>query len=286
MKNQAVVGGYQSTKFFQGEKWLVLTGLLGFLLAGVCAIWVMLYGGPVAPNGDVSKAFSFNAALGIFLLSTAAIIPLSALGTRSKAFFRWSYIALALYSYAAETVQNFRGVDPRFVENGTPFDETVSFIFTFVALLLVLFYVFLAVQYFRRKSYSLSPKLVVSIRYAMIAVMLSFVAGIWISFNDGRVVGLQGNIIWLHGLGFHALQAVPFVAWISARKSHARFIHITGIAYLLGLVAIGWQTYLGHALLELSVFPILAAACFLIAFIPVLCLLLNKDRVKSYDIRN
>jgi hypothetical protein len=62
-------------KFFEGEKWMVLTGLLGFLIAEICAIWVMLYGGPVTPDGDVLKVVSFDAALGIFLLSTAAIIP-------------------------------------------------------------------------------------------------------------------------------------------------------------------------------------------------------------------
>lgn len=280
MKNQSL-DGHPPIKFFQGEKWLVLTGLLGFLLAGVCAIWVMLHGGFVAPKGDVSKAFSFNAALGVFLLSTAAIIPFSSLGKRSRAFFRWSYILLALYSYGAETMQNFRGVDPRFVRNGTPFDVAVGSIFTFVALLLVLFYGFLAVQYFRKKAYTLQPKLVMGIRYAMIAIMLSFAAGVWISFNTGRIVGQHGNIIWLHGVGFHALQAVPFVAWLCERKKHVyaschRFIHLTGIAYLIGLVAIGWQTFLGRAVLEWSVLPLLAACCFLVAFMPVVLLLSKK----------
>lgn len=284
--NPSVTKSHAAPPFFQGEKWLVYTGFLGFLLAALCAIWVMLYGGPVAPNGDVSKAFSFNAALGIFLLSTAAIIPLSALGTRSRAFFRWSYILLALYSYGAETVQNFRGVDPRFVKNGTPFDVAVGSIFTFVALLLVLFYVFIAIQFFRRKAYELRPELAVGIRYAMIAIMLSFAAGLWISFNDGRVVGQEGNIIWLHGIGFHALQAVPFVAWLAERKKHvptARtgFIHLAGIAYLLGLTAIGWQTYLGRAVLEMSVFPILAACCFLVAFFPIVLFLLQKNDAKK-----
>ncbi|TQK74217.1 hypothetical protein FB479_102860 [Brevibacillus sp. AG162] len=284
--NQSVMESHTAPPFFQGEKWLVYTGMLGFLLAAICAIWVMLHGGPVAPNGDVSKAFSFNAALGIFLLSTAAIIPLSALGTRSRAFFRWSYILLALYSYGAETVQNFRGVDPRFVKNGTPFDVAVGSIFTFVALLLVLFYVFIAIQFFRRKAYSLHPELAVGIRYAMIAIMLSFAAGLWISFNDGRVVGQQGNIIWLHGIGFHALQAVPFVAWLAERKKHVStgrtgFIHLTGIAYLLGLAAIGWQTYLGRAVMEMSVLPILAACCFLVAFIPIVYFLLQKNDAKK-----
>jgi hypothetical protein len=31
-----------SVKFFEGEKWTVLTGLLGLIIAGICAIWVML----------------------------------------------------------------------------------------------------------------------------------------------------------------------------------------------------------------------------------------------------
>ncbi|MGG1658573.1 hypothetical protein [Brevibacillus sp. NRS-1366] len=282
MKTPSVYAGHPAVRFFEGEKWLVITGLLGFLLAGICAIWVMLYGGVVEPKGDVSKAFSFNAALGLFLLSTAAIVPFSAMKTRSRAFFRWSYIALALYSYGAETMQNFRGVDPRFVKNGTPFDVAVGSIFTFVALLLVLFYVLFAASFFRRKAYLQSPELVVGIRYAMIAIMLSFTAGVWISFNQGRFVGLQGNIIWLHGLGFHALQAVPFVAWLSTRKRHLslgykRLIHVSGIAYLLGLVAVGWQTFLGHAILEWSVLPLLATCCFLIAFMPAVILLRQKD---------
>ncbi|MBD1381736.1 hypothetical protein [Metabacillus arenae] len=265
-------------KLFEGERWLVLTGLLGFLLAGICGVWVILYGGSVAPDGDVSKAFSFNAALGMFLLSTAAIIPLSAMGTKSKAIFRWSYIILALYSYFAETLQNFRGINPRFVKDGTTFDFAVSTGFTFVALLLVLFYLFLGIQFFRRKAYILRPELVLSIRYAMIAVMVSFAAGIWISINQGRFTGLHGNIIWLHGLGFHSLQAVPFVAWLTERKTllpsvRIRLIHLTGIAYLLGLVAIGWQTMLGYSILKWSVLPFIASCCFLISLAPMVIMI-------------
>jgi hypothetical protein len=259
-----------SVKFFEGEKWLVLTGLLGFLLAGICAVWVLLYGGHVSPDGNVSNAFSFNAALGIFLLSTAAIAPFSAMGVKGRAFFRWSYILLALYSYFAETVQNFRGVNPRFVKSGMPFDDMVGDIFTFVALFLILCYMFLGIQYFLKKAYMRRPVLVVGIRYAMIAVMFSFMAGIWISVNNGRIVGVHGNIIVLHGLGFHALQALPIVAWLSDRTSftanaRSRWTHLTGITYLLGLIAIGWQTYLGHSIFEWSVLSLLICCCFLIS---------------------
>lgn len=272
MRNHNIGETKPAVKFFEGEKWLVLTGLLGFLLAGVCALWIILYGGEVSPEGDLSKAFSFNAALGMFLLSTAAISPFSGMKAKSRAFFRWSYIILALYSYFAETVQNFRGVNPRFVQDGSAFDIGVGNGFAFVALLLVLYYLVLAIQYFRRKAYNLRPELVLGIRYAMIAIMLSFAAGIWISVNQGRLIGLHGNIIWLHGLGFHALQAVPLVAWLTERTSltptvRRRWIHLTGIAYLIGLLAIGWQTFLGNSIIEWSVLPILACGSFVIALV-------------------
>jgi hypothetical protein len=259
-----------SVAFFEGEKGLVLTGLLGFLLAGICAVWVLLYGGPVSPNGNVSHAFSFNAALGIFLLSTAAIVPFAGMGPRSKAFFRWSFIVLALYSYLAETVQNFRGANPRFVNGGSSFDVAVGSVFTFVALFLILFYLFLAIHFFRRKAYLHRPGLVTGIRYAMIAILFSFAAGIWISINQGRIVGAEGNIIVMHGLGFHALQAVPVVAWLTERTSftaraRSLWIHFTGITFLLGLIAIGWQTYLGRSIIDWSPLSLLVCACFLIS---------------------
>jgi hypothetical protein len=288
-KNKMVsVSPNVSVKFFEGEKWMVLTGLLGILLAGICAVWVILYGGPVAPDGDVLKAVSFDAALGIFLLSTAAIIPFAAMGAKSKKFFRRSIIILTLYCYFAETVQNFRGINPRFVENGTPFDNVVSALFTLVALLLVLNYLFFAVHFFRKKAYLQRAVLVVGIRYSMIAVMLSFAAGIWISVNEGRFTGLYGNIIWLHGLGFHALQAVPFVAWLTERKSHNKltrhtFIHLTGIAFIIGLVAIGWQTYLGYSIFHLSVMSLLAICSFLISLVPVV-IMLRQSKSTARDI--
>lgn len=220
----------------------------------------------VSPVGDVSKAFSFNAALGIFLLSTAAISPYSGLSQVSRTIFRWSYILLALYSYFAENVQNFRGIDPRFPSNGSGFDHIVSNTFAFVALFLVLFYLFFGLSYFRKKAYNLHPELVLGIRYSMIAVLLSMAGGVWISFLQSRYTGLDGNIIWLHSIGFHALQVIPVAALLAkyalSEQLRRRWIHLTGLIYLLGLIAVGWQTYLGLSVLELSLFPLLACASF------------------------
>lgn len=282
---RVLTGGQQrSLRFFEGEKYLVVTGLLGFVLAFFCATIAWVNGEVVAPEGNMLKAFSFNAALGLFLLSTAAIVPFSGMGSKNRIFFRWSYISLAMYSYFAETVQNYRGVNPRFVAGGTNYDVAVGSIFTFVAFLLILFYLYLAVPFFRAKAYRLRPALVLGIRYAICAIMLSFAAGIWISVNEGRSVGLGGNIIWLHGLGFHALQAVPFVAWLTERRAlrssvNHRLIHLTGIFYVLGLLVIGWQTLLGHSIFAWTVLPLLAAFCFLLAFVPVILLLRNTKQL-------
>ncbi|EST53625.1 membrane protein [Brevibacillus panacihumi W25] len=266
MRNQTEGNTIPHISYFQGERGLVLTGLLAFLLAGICAVWVLLYGASVGSEGDVSKAFSFNAALGIFLLSTAAISPFSGMSRISRTVFRWSYILLALYSYFAENVQNFRGVDPRFHSNGSPFDYVVSNTFAFVALLLVLFYLFFGLSFFRKKAYNLHPELVLGIRYSMIAVLLSMAGGVWISFLQSRYTGPDGNIIWLHGIGFHALQVIPVAALLAkhalSAQLRSRWIHLTGLLYLLGLIAVGWQTYLGLSVLELSLFPLLAWASF------------------------
>lgn len=266
-------------QLFRQEKWLTYTGLLGMLLAGVCAVWVMVNGAAVAPYGDVGKAFSFNAALGVFLLSTAVIMPYSGMSSRGKAIFRSVYIVLALYSYFAETVEHFRGMNPRFPRDGTAFDITVAAVFGVVAILLVLFYLWAAAQYFRRSVYQAHPEMAIAIRYAMAAVTLSFAAGIWIVVNQGSQVGTSGNLIWLHGLGFHALQLMPFMSWLSIYKAaddrllRHRLLHLTGICFLLGLAAIGWQTLLGLSILEWSVLLFIALLSFLVAVSPIALLL-------------
>lgn len=255
--------------WFKSEKWLVWTGILGFVLALLCGIGALVYGVEDTPGKGLAKAFSFNAALGVFLLSTAAISPLSGMGAKGRAVFRWSYIALALYSYFAETVQHARGVNPRFAQDGSLFDRIVANGFAFVALMLVVFYLYFAVQFFRNRSFALQPEAVTSIRYAMVAVLLSFAGGIWISLNGGRDFGADGNLIWFHGLGFHAVQALPFIAWLTTRSSmqtavKRTIIHVSGIAFLGGLLAIGWQTLQERTLAEWTLLPLAALAFFLV----------------------
>ncbi|MFB9325889.1 hypothetical protein ACFFSY_08105 [Paenibacillus aurantiacus] len=262
-------GNNAKATFFTGEKWLVGVGLLGFVLAAICGIWTLVSGAEVGAEGNMRNAFSFDGALGLFILSTAAVMPLAGMGGRMRAFFRWSYIVLALYSYAAETVQNARGINPRFTNSTEAFDAAVGNVFATVAMLLVVFYVVFATYFFRRRTYERHPELTLALRYTMAAVMISFGAGIWISLNLGRYVGAEGNIIWLHGLGFHALQAHPIIAWLTLRtpwsaRVRQGVVHTAGLSYGIGLLLMGWQTMIGHPVLEWSALPIAAGLCFLI----------------------
>jgi hypothetical protein len=60
-------------------------------------------------------------------------------------------------------------------------------------------------------------------------------------------------------------------------------IHASGIFYLLGLAAIGWQTYLGYSIFTWSLLPLFTACCFLIAASPVVLLLQMKTNLPSRD---
>ncbi|WP_420818547.1 hypothetical protein [Paenibacillus paeoniae] len=258
--------------WYKGEKWMLLTGLLGIVLALACGIGVLLLGTDESPGSGMAKAVSFNVALGIFLLSTAAVSPFSGMGRKSIAFFRWSYIALALFSYFAETVQHVRGVNPRFVTDGSDLDQAIADGFGIVAMLLAVFYLFFAAAFFRKRAYQLQPSIVLSVRYAMFAVMLSFIGGICISLNGGRFIGVEGNLIWFHGLGFHALQLLPMMAWLVVKSAvtarlQRKLIHIGGTAFIGGLLAIGLQTLLERSILEWSLLPLTALAFFVVTMV-------------------
>ena len=97
-------------------------------------------------------------------------------------------------------------------------------------------------------------------RYAFSTTMLSFGAGLWMSFGGGSTSG-AANILLLHAVGFHGLQAVPIVAlasgWAGLAASAARRdIHLAGLTWLGACMAIAMQTALGRPLLEASMLPV------------------------------
>ena len=80
-----------SVKLFEGERWLVITGILGFILAAGIAIFIFFQGRIILPEGNLGDAFSFNAAIGIFILSIAAILPFARLGSSEKEGYQMAF---------------------------------------------------------------------------------------------------------------------------------------------------------------------------------------------------
>jgi hypothetical protein len=274
-----------TVRLFEGERALVIAGLLGFILSAGIAIYMFFRGSIILPEGNVKDAFSFNAAIGMYILSIAAILPLTMLNTARRKALRWLFIFTSLYSYTIESVQNFRGISPRFSREGTVVDMVAGILFGVVSLVLVILALVLAVHFFRLNKSSQRPLLIMGIRYAFISVLAANIAGLWMILLQDRLTGGTGNVIVLHGIGFHALQTLILPALILERariieRLKRRLIHAGCIAWLLMIVMIGIQTALGHSVFELTPIPISAILFFLIWFGTVVaaCMLLIKNR--------
>lgn len=258
-----------SIKLFEGERGLVLTSIIGFILAGGIAVYLFFQGPIVLPEGNVGDAFSFNAAIGIFILSIAGILPLAKFETRKRRAIRWAFIICSLYSYGVETIQNFRGISPRFSRAGDVVDTISGILFGVVSLVLITLTVILAIRFLRMKAPLERPLLIVGIRYAFVSVLVSNLAGVWMILLQDRFTGDAGNIIVLHGIGFHALQTLIFPAWLVEKaqiseRLKKRLIHSGSMAWMLSILLIGIQTAIGRPVFELTILPILAGLFLLV----------------------
>jgi len=253
---------------FQEEKALVSVGLLGFVIALFCGMWVLFQGSFVFPEGDMSKAFSFNAALGIFLISTAAVLPLSGMRPKRRIVFRRTFVLLSLYAYVVETVQHFRGVNPRFSASEAVLDNVLGTGFALVALLMVISYGYMCAHFFRKGMTERRPELILGIRYAAVAIFFSFAAGFGMSALQSSMTGGEDDLLWVHGLGFHALQLLPIVGWLAERTTfptsvRRRLVHGAGLLFLCSLLLLGWQIARGESIFAWSALPIAAGASLL-----------------------
>lgn len=252
----------RSTGLFEGERVLVITGMVGFVLAFCIAIFIYFQGSVILPHGNIADAFSFNAAIGIFTLSIAAILPLANFGVRKRRQIRWLFIVAVLYAYSVETIQNFRGLNPRFSDEGTILDNVAGILFAIDSMLLVVLSLVLMIRFFRMKKPLVRPILIIGIRYAFLSVLIANLAGVWMILLQGRFTGDAGNLIVLHGMGFHSLQALIFPAWILDRvtllnKSNLSLIHYGSLAWLLSLILMSIHTAMGRTVFEPTLLPII-----------------------------
>lgn len=268
LKEASQIENEPSIKLFQGERALIITGLIGFLLSGGIAIFIFFNDPIIAPEGNMRDAFSFNAAIGMFILSIAAILPFAKFGARKRKVVRWLFIFASIYSYTIETLQNFRGINPRFSREGTVIDIVAGMLFGVISLVLVTLAIVLMIQFLRMKQPHARPLLIMGIRYAFLSVLAANIAGIWMILLQDRLTGGAGNLIVLHGVGFHALQTLILPAWLLEKAQiHEKYkkflIHTGSIAWMLMVLVLGIQTALGKPVFEITTFPIIACVLLL-----------------------
>jgi hypothetical protein len=144
-------------------------------------------------------------------------------------------------------------VDPRFPTSGAALDLLAAVLFGLLAVGSVVSFLVFAVALFRRPD----GPLLLGARYGAVGALVGHGTGLWMIWNGGSRFGEAGDILPLHALGFHALQAVPLVAllldWgrLPAPAAHW-WTHAAGCAWLGACAALAWQVALGRAALDPS----------------------------------
>jgi hypothetical protein len=248
---------------------ITLLGILGLVLAFGCAVVAAVHGLMIAPEGDLTKAISFDGAVGIYLLTIALFVPLARFTPSGLRKWTGWTVALMLYAFGLETIQILRGFDPRFTRAGGTVDQVAGSLFLFVAIGVIVLFVILAAKLVRRKADGAEALVLLGIRYAAASTLIAFGAGVWMSAVQGRNFGAHGNILPLHALGFHALQGIPLVAWLLSRSGISnemsrRWLHVAGTAWIAACVMVAVQTAIGQPVTEISPAIVSAAAAMLV----------------------
>jgi hypothetical protein len=241
---------------YRAERGLTATALFGVGLGVVALAAAALRGSMVPPEGDLMKPATFDLAVGIFILSLIPWLPVSGFSDTARRRWRVWMIGLLLYAFATETVQQFRGIDPRF-SRAEPASQLFGLFFFIAALGITTLAIALVARAFETRAVGRRGLLVLAARWAGVSMLIGFLAGVWLSANQGRFVGPAGNLLPLHAAGFHAVQAIPLVALLLAWsavpvETGRRWVHIAGAAWAAACIAIWWQTALGRPVTDLA----------------------------------
>jgi hypothetical protein len=241
---------------FREERGVTVVALVGIALGAMVFIAAGLRGAEVPPEGDLMKPASFDVAVGLFILSLVPWLPVSGFSDAARQRWRRWMIGLFIYGFSIETIQQFRGIDPRFSQ-AEPFSQIFGAVFFASALGIMSLAIALAVRAFDAPAVGRRGLLAIAARWAVVSMLMGFLAGFWLSANQGRFVGEAGNLLPLHAAGFHAVQAVPLVALMLAWSrvpvdAARRWVHVAGAAWAAACLAIWWQTALGRAVTDLA----------------------------------
>lgn len=240
-----------------GEPGLSAVGAAGVVLALVCLVGVAVRGRFIPPEGKLLDAATFCFGVGVFTITVALLLPLAEYAPTARRRWRRAFYVFPVYGLVLESLQAFRGFDPRFSDEGSQLDVIAGVIFGLTALSNTILFVLLGLRFFRSDVMADRRVLRLGIRYGVAAVGLSFAVGIVMSVNSGRDLGKQGNLLLSHGLGVHGIQAIPVIALLVAAAATSppatRWVHAVGIGWLAACTAALLQALLGHPPLEASI---------------------------------
>ncbi|MET0214882.1 MAG: ABA4-like family protein, partial [Vicinamibacterales bacterium] len=137
----------QILQTYRDERGLTATALVGVGLGLVAVLVAAVRGRAVPPEGDLMRAATFDLAVGLFMLSLIPWLPVSGFGTAARRRWRAWSIGLYLYAFVTETIQQFRGIDPRFSQ-AEPVSQVFGLLFFVSALAITVLSISLAARAF------------------------------------------------------------------------------------------------------------------------------------------
>jgi hypothetical protein len=246
------------------EPGLFAVGAAGIVLAFVCLVGVAVRGRFVPPEGKLLDAATFCFGVGVFTLTVALLLPVAGFSPAGRRRWRRAFYVFAVYGLVLESLQAFRGVDPRFTEEGSQIDVVAGIIFGLTALSNTVLFVILGLRFFRSDVLADRPVLRLGVRYGAAAVGISFAIGIVMSINSGRHLGDDGNLLLSHALGVHGIQTIPVVALIVGATHtippSTTWLHTTGVGWLVACIAALIQAVVDQPPLGASLLTIVIVA--------------------------
>jgi hypothetical protein len=239
------------------ERAIFATGVTGLALGAIGMAAIALRGRFVSPEGDLMKAASFDIAIGIYLLTIAVFASATPFTPRGRRVWRGWQVTLGLVSYAMESIQIGRGIDPRFTHRGSVADQLGGGFFLLIASGILVLFAILFTKFLGSRMATADRPLQLAVRYACAAMFFGFGTGYLMTAVSGSRYGVAGNILPLHALGFHSLQALPLIAlgfiWSDLEPTRARrWIHLAGLAWIGACLAVMLQLLSGRSPLEPS----------------------------------
>jgi hypothetical protein len=235
-----------------------LTLWITFLLisSGVFHLLILIFNG-AEWNGPLSprKPALFGFSAGLTLWSIDWVVDQIKPHVTDKVLVRLMGLAL-IVEVVLITLQYWRGVASHF-NNTTTFNTSIE-----QAILILILFIMLEIFYFTVRTLWLSridEAMIFAIRRGMLLLSLSCIIGVFISVighiniingKSYEVWGGSGTLKFPHGAALHAIQLLPFLAWLARQLMMSKPIQLVKLAFasqMLFLIYAIWQTANGRA---------------------------------------